>query len=65
MRIGPIGSNPFIDFYRTNNINRNQDAVKAPKTRDMDYLERQAQNAQTQDLTFEKNLEQAKFDISL
>ena len=65
MRIGPIGSNPFIDLQRTNDLIKKTDIARFLRKKDVNYLERQAENAQTLDVSFEKNLEQAKIDISL
>ena len=71
MRIGPIGSNPFTDLYRLTQTGANQASpqknaanvkkVISEDNRNLNYLERQARNAQRQDLS----LEQSSFDVSL
>ena len=67
MRIGPIGSNAFADFYRFNPVNKikpaaqDQNDLNVQESKGMDYLERQARNAQTQDLSFD----QRNFDTSV
>lgn len=67
MRIGPIGSNAFTDFYRSMSMRRVEqapksgDSIKAAENKNMDYLERQARNAQRQEMS----LQNSTFDVSL
>ena len=65
MRIGPVGSNPFIGFYKAGELFKNTEIARVLGRRDMNYLEKQAENARAQELSFEKTFEQAKIDISL
>ena len=44
MRIGPIGSNPFIDLKRTNDLIKKPDIAKFLRKKDVNYLERTGEN---------------------
>ena len=69
MRIGPIGPGAFADFYRFAGVGRAQqaakaqDSTKAVENKNMDYLERQARNAQRQEMSLDNN--RSSFDVSL
>ncbi len=76
MRIGPIGSNAFADFYRFAGVGRvhqgkvSRDDIKTDENKNMDYLERQARNAQRQDSIIDsaaqaQAVNKANFDVSL